>query len=438
VGKPLFPKLFPAMIAALSPFLIGFAVDAKNAVPVKPIGHKSVFKHGGHPWKAEMTEAEKDLLAARWRKWEAGNNRLQCGDYSESIKIFTDLINTAPKKTQKEHLGFLYAQRGYARMLSGEFKPGIADATKALELDPNSIWTRKNRALAYRKLGLYAQANADLQVVRAMENDPKQQRQREIWGHYKDAMELRNQDRPEEVIKHAQQLIKDQPHNTAPYFMLGDAYFELGKFPEALAAFNKSLAIVPQDPYALNYRGTAYAQLGQVDKAIADYTKVIEIRKRASSKKWDEIVSRYAGKFIAPSLSELFALRAELYVKNGDRDKALADCAEAIKLNPSDDRARFVRATVYRQFKQTGKALNDLDDLLKLNPKDEKALQYKAEILLDNGKHKEAIVAITKAIELDDTDWHSFEIRAQCHQSVGNGKLAAQDIHQLNLLRNKH
>lgn len=436
VGKPLFPRMFTAMIASLSPFLIVCSADAKDGA-VKPAGHETVYKHGGHPWRAEMTEAQQEALAARWRRWEVANNRMQCGDYSESIKIYTDLINTAHKKTKKEHLGFMYAQRGYARMLNGELKPGIADATKALELDPNSIWTRKNRALAYRKLGLFEQAKKDLQVARELENDPKHQKERAIWGHYRDAKELRNQDKPEAVVEHAQQLVKEQPHNTAPYFMLGDAYFEMGKFNEALNAFNKSLAIIPGDPYALNYRGTTYAQLGQIDKAIADYTRVIEIRKKASSKKWDEIVSSYAGKFLAPSLSELYALRAELYLKHGDKDKALADCSQAIKSNPSDDRARLVRATVYRQCKQSDKALADLNELLRVNPKDEKALQFKAEILMDSGKHKDAIIAITKAIELDDSDWHSYEIRALCHQSIGNGKLAAQDIHQVNLLRNK-
>lgn len=436
MGKLLFPRNLTsvAMIVSLSPILIGLLAEAMDAAPVQ----KPLYKHGGHPWKAVVTEAQQDALAARWKKWEAANNRLQCGDYSESIKIYTDLIKTANKKSKKEHLGFMYGQRGYARMLNGELKSGIDDATKALELDPNSLWTRKNRALAYRKLGMIALADEDLKVAREMEKDPKQQKERAIWGHYRDAMELRSQDKPESVIEHAQQLIKEQPNNTAPYFMLGDAYFELGKFDDALASFNKALAKSPCDPYALNYRGTTYAQLGQFDKAIADYSRVIEIRKKTSSKQWDEIVSRYAGKFLAPSLSELYALRAELFLKNGDKNKALLDCAEAVRLNPSDDRARFVRATVLRQFKQSGKALADLNELLKINPRDEKALQLKAEILMDGGKHKDAIIAITRAIELDDTDWHSYEIRAQCHQSIGNGKLAAQDIHQLNLLRNRH
>ncbi len=423
------------MVLALSPLL--FALPAISKAPLSEKNSKHVYKHGGHPWKTgEMSDAEREVLASRLQKWGAANEAIERTNYSEAIKIYTDLINTASKKTKPEHLAFIYGQRGYARMLSGDLKTGIIDATKSLEIEPNSMWMRKNRAVAYRKLGQNALAKVDEDKVRQIMTDPKYLKMREVMGHYKGAMEARNQDKPEEAIIHAKQLIKSQPDSNAPYFILGDAYFETGDFKEALKAFNKSLSMLPNDPYVLNYRGATYAQIGETDRAIADYTRVIEIRKKVTSKQWDAIVSRYAGRFLAPSVGELYALRGELYLKQGDRDKAVSDCSEAIKLNPGDDNARFVRASVYKQFKQSDKALLDLEELIKVNPKDEKALQYKAEILLDTGKPKEAIVAITRAIALDDKDWHSFEIRAQCHQLAGNGKLAAQDIHQLNQLRN--
>lgn len=451
MGKPLHPMFLPAIVISLSPSLLCFPVESKHLPTAgkpsvsgtKAKSHETAHKEddgfGLHDDKEHLTEAEREVAATRFRKWEAANNCMRSTNYSQAVKIYTDLIDTVPKKTKKTHLAFVIGQRGYARMLSGDLKAGIIDANKSLQLDPNSVWTRKNRAIAYRKLGQHELAKADELKVRQIMSDPRVQQARQVMGHYKEALESRNQDKPEQTIIFAKRLIKEQPDSNAPWFILGDAYFETGKFEEALAAFNTSLSMRPEDPYVLNYRGTTYAQLEMFDKAIADYSSVIEIRKKTTSKQWDAIVSRYAGRFLAPSMSELYALRGELYLKQSERGKALSDCTEAIKLNPSDDKARFLRATVYRHFKQPDKALIDLDDLIKVNPKDEKALQFKAEILLDSGKPKEAIVAITRAIALDDKDWHSFEIRAQCHQKAGNGKLAAQDIHQLNALRNpKH
>lgn len=451
MGKPLLPMLLPAIVISLSPYLLCFPADCKHLpAAVKPSvsdtrakPHETAQKDddgfGLHNGGEHLTEAEREVAAIRFRKWEAANNCMHSTNYSQAIKIYTDLIDTVPKKTKKTHLAFVIGQRGYARMLSGDLKAGIIDANKSLALDPNSVWTRKNRAIAYRKLGQHELAKADELKVRQIMSDPKVRHERQVIGHYKEAMESRHQDKPEQTIILAKRLIKEQPDSNAPWFILGDAYFETGKFEEALAAFNTSLSMRPEDPYVLNYRGTTYAQLEMIDKAIADYSRVIEIRKKTTSKQWDAIVGRYAGRFLAPSMNELYALRGELYLKQGAREKALSDCTEAIRLNPSDDKARFVRATVYQHLKQSDKALIDLDDLIKLNPKDEKALQYKAEVLLGSGKPKEAIIAITRAIALDDRDWHSFEIRAHCHKMARNGKLAAQDIQQLNMLRNpKH
>ncbi len=449
MGKPLFPMLMQATVISLSLCFLCLPAHSKSLPSAgktlpsakKVLARKTANKHTGESGsfseEEHLTDAEKEVAAIRHKKWESANDCMRRTNYSEAIKIYTDLIDTVPKRTKKSHLAFVIGQRGYARMLMGDLKAGIVDANKSLELDPHSEWMLKNRAIAHRKLGKHDLAKADELKVRQMESDPAVLRKRQLMGHYKEAMESRSQDKPEQTIIHAKRLIKEQPDSNAPWFILGDAYFETGKFEEAIAAFNKSLSMRPDDPYVLNYRGTTYAQLEKVDKAIADYSRVIEIRKKTTSKQWDAMVSHYAGRFLAPSMSELYAIRGELFLKQGDRDKAVADCSEAIELNPADDKARFVRATVYKHFKQTDKALTDLDDLLKVNPKDEKALQYKAEILLGSGKPKEAIIAITRAIALDDKDWHSFEIRAQCHQMAGNGKLAAQDIHQLNALRNQ-
>ena len=78
---------------------------------------------------------------------------MERANYADAIKLFTELIDTNPKNTKKETLGFVIGQRGYARMLSGDLKGGIVDANKSLELGPNNLWMRKNRAIAYHKLG---------------------------------------------------------------------------------------------------------------------------------------------------------------------------------------------------------------------------------------------------------------------------------------------
>ncbi len=52
----------------------------------------------------------------------------------------------------------------------GKYEEAIADATRALELDPNSAFAYQTRAEAYRMLGKYEEAIAD--ATRALEVDP--------------------------------------------------------------------------------------------------------------------------------------------------------------------------------------------------------------------------------------------------------------------------
>ena len=50
-----------------------------------------------------------------------------------------------------------------------------------------------------------------------------------------------------------------------------------GKYEEALADYNRSLKIKPDDLAALTNRGTTYAHLEEYEKALADFNRFLEI-----------------------------------------------------------------------------------------------------------------------------------------------------------------
>ncbi len=57
--------------------------------------------------------------------------------------------------------------------------------------------------------------------------------------------------------------------------MLGNVYFERGRFQEGIAEYQKALAHNPGDPIALNQLGNAYWKLGQRERAIAIFREII-------------------------------------------------------------------------------------------------------------------------------------------------------------------
>ncbi len=88
-----------------------------------------------------------------------------------------------------------------------------------------------------------------------------------------------------------------------------------GQFDKALADFTKVIELDPKHVEAWYCRGSTYDRLGQLDRAIADYSRAIDLGPKNAGP-WDS--------------------RAAAYERLGQHDQAIADCSKAIELNPND------------------------------------------------------------------------------------------------------
>ena len=64
---------------------------------------------------------------------------------------------------------------------------------------------------------------------------------------------------------------------TEQFLDKGLEYADKGQHDEAISEFSKAIALNPRFADAYNHRGASYAQKRQHDKAISDYNKAIEI-----------------------------------------------------------------------------------------------------------------------------------------------------------------
>jgi tetratricopeptide (TPR) repeat protein len=71
----------------------------------------------------------------------------------------------------------------------------------------------------------------------------------------------------------------DQPAQLRrAYEVDADLYLREKRYPEATDAFSHALQVVPDDPDLLYGRGLAYAEIGKIDQAVADFRRLLQIK----------------------------------------------------------------------------------------------------------------------------------------------------------------
>ena len=112
----------------------------------------------------------------------------------------------------------------------------------------------------------------------------------------------------------------------------------LNQYDKAIADYTKAIDLDPKLAMAYNNRGNAYFGLQQYDKAITDCTKAIDLD---------------------PKLAMAYYNRGNAYSGLQQFDKAITDCTKAIDLDPKLAMAYNNRGNAYSGLQQFDKAITD-------------------------------------------------------------------------------
>ena len=157
----------------------------------------------------------------------------------------------------------------------------------------------------------------------------------------------------------------------------GAIYRDRGELDAALADFDSAIAASPNNSLMYTDRGLALERKGLIDRALADYDRAIALdpgNKRAQSFKQVllDLRTRQGAQAQQPGSSPAQSLiaQATALITQRKLDEALAILDKAIALDPRSTPARRLRATLYLQKNQRQAALSEIDELVKLNPDD--------------------------------------------------------------------
>jgi adenylate cyclase len=146
---------------------------------------------------------------------------------------------------------------------------GESLATQALAIDEALPVAYFVRGLVHRERGEYVKALVEAE--KAISLDPNYAN-----GHVLYATLLYYAGRPQEGLERMQMAIRLNPHHPYNYpFHLGQAYFVLARYDEAIEAFERGLNSNPASERLRVWLAAAYAQAGRIDDARWEIDQVL-------------------------------------------------------------------------------------------------------------------------------------------------------------------
>jgi len=154
-------------------------------------------------------------------------------------------------------------------------------------------------------------------------------------------------------------------------------------------------------------RGLEYKNRGDIDSAISDYNKAIELD---------------------PAIGTAFDARGHAYEDKGEFERAIADFDEAVRLNPKDAFAFSHRGAALRQRGDHDRAIADFNEAVRLDPDYAEGFSYRGSEYAEKGDYDRAIVDFDKAISLDPRLVSALNGRGKVYQSKGDHDRAIADF----------
>jgi serine/threonine protein kinase/lipoprotein NlpI len=350
-----------------------------------------------------------------WPYYNRGTVHLQLKQYDQAFEDFDLALERDPSYAEA------YVNRGLCHALQGRHARAVTDYDEAIRLRPNDYaLAHFHRAQSYRALKRYALARDDYSAVlrlqpqradcylsRALVNlllkdfesaladaqqtarlEPRNPMPRYLIGviylgrrHYDDALA---------ALEEAMDVKMDY---AKPYLARAQIHHWHGRLSDALKDIDFALrhATERERPGILNDRADVYRSMGRFEEAIADYQRSIALdTKGVDSHVGLALVYTKQGKFdqaracydqlvaADPGSATVYVRRAEFRRSQKQFDLAQADCDRAAELDRASVVPSLVRASLDAARGEDARAVAEAERLLRQAPPNDGHVLYSA------------------------------------------------------------
>ncbi len=226
-----------------------------------------------------------------------------------------------------------------------------------------------------------------------------------------------------EAIEAEAMALKDVPEDgkcdvdvSEAHFYRGNAYADLDDYERAIEGYDQAIALKPDLALAYNNRGVAYGNQGNYERAIEDFDQAIELQPDAAA----------------------YSNRGAAYCNLGNYEQAIEDFDQAIALQPDYAGAYSNRGAAYCNLGNYEQAIEDFDQAIALQPDYAGAYNNRGIAYVDLGDPKRAIEDFDQAIALQPGWAWPYNNRGLAYTHLGDYQRAIEDFDQAIALQPDH
>ena len=222
-----------------------------------------------------------------------------------------------------------------------------------------------------------------------------------------EAMSADSTDMAEKMFREAMRIEPAKRSNAMIYYQIGRMQERRGRQQKALESYTMGINIAPHLPTLRMARASLYMQLGNLDKALVDYSDVLD---------WKE------------DEQEALFMRAYIYTEQRLYKKARADYEALLRLNPSHVKGRVGLVLLNEKDNRPREAMEQINAMIAASPDHAMLYAIRAGMEQDRKQYEMAEADYNRAIELESDNYDYLLNRASLYIETKRKKEARADL----------
>ena len=268
---------------------------------------------------------------------------------------------------------------------------------------------------------------------------------------FEEALTLHRARRFAEALAIYDKAIALMPDNAVVYSNRGIVLQGLRRFAEALASYDKAIALNPGYADAHSNRGNALQDLKRFEEAVASYDEAIALKPDHANarnnrgnalsalKRFEMALASYdAAIAVKPDYAEAFNNRGSVLRELKRPEEALASYDAAIALRPDHADAHNNRGNALKELKRLEAAIASYDAAIGIKPDYAEAFNNRGNVLQDLKRFEEALASYGKAIALKPDHADAFSNRGNALQALRRFEEALTSCDRALALNSRH